>query len=123
MWAVWPMLWTRTMKNWKALLGVGAACAACCAIPLIGAGTALAAGSSALFAGGLSALMACADEFLPVATLAAVALGLVGFAGRRVWSWRRRRASPVAGTCGCTPAAASAATSSNRGTGQSNANL
>jgi hypothetical protein len=118
------MFWTRTMKNWKALLGVGAACAACCAIPLIGAGTALVAGSSALLAGGLSALMARAEELLPIATLAAAAFGLVGFAGLGVvWSWWRRRASPAAGSCGCTPGAASAATSSNCGTGQSHANV
>ncbi len=76
------------MKSWKAALGLGAACAACCAIPLLG------------IAGGLtafgSALLACADEMLPLAAvLLAVAVAAAG-----AWWWRRRRASRSAG-CGC----------------------
>ena len=77
------------MKSWKIVLGLGTACAACCAIPLLGL-----AGGLAAFG---SALVACADEFLPAATvLLAVAAGLAG-----VWLWRRRQASRRDG-CGCT---------------------
>ena len=49
------------MKPWKLTLGLGTACAACCAIPLIGA-----AGGLAAFG---SSLLACADEFLPLAAI------------------------------------------------------
>lgn len=56
------------MKSWKAVLGIGAACAACCAVPLFGGVAALAAGTTALAATG-SALLACADEFLPLAVV------------------------------------------------------
>lgn len=77
------------MKSWKVVLGLGAACAACCAIPLLGL-----AGWLATFG---SALAACADEFLPsAAVLLAVAMGLAG-----VWLWRRRQATRR-DTCGCT---------------------
>ena len=76
------------MKSWKAVLGLGAACVACCAIPLLGL-----AGGLAAFSSGL---LACAVEFLPAAAvLLAVATGLVG-----VWLWRRRQASRRDG-CGC----------------------
>jgi hypothetical protein len=77
------------MKSWKVVVGLGAACAACCAIPLLGLAGGLAAFGSALWA--------CADEFLPAATvLIAVAAGLAG-----VWLWRRRPALRRDG-CGCT---------------------
>lgn len=79
------------MKPWKTVLGLGAACAACCAIPFLG-GTALAA-----------ALWACADELLPVALLL--------LALSAVWLWRRRAASRPA-ACGC---------ESSCGTGHGNA--
>ena len=76
------------MRSWKVILGLGAACAACCAIPLLGM-----AGGLAAFA---SALWACADEFIPAAiVLGAIAAGLTG-----VWWWRRRTASQ-ASSCGC----------------------
>lgn len=81
------------MRPWKLMLGLGAACAACCAIPLLGV-----AGGLAAFA---SALWACADEFIP----AAVVLGLIAAALAGIWWWRRHR-SPRAGSCGCaTPCA------------------
>ena len=71
------------MKPWKAAFGVGAACAACCAVPLLGGAAALAAGS---------ALLACADELLPVAIgLAAVGTGVV--------VWRRRKARLTTPAC------------------------
>jgi mercuric ion transport protein len=81
------------MRPWKLMLGLGAACAACCAIPLLGV-----AGGLAAFA---SALWACADEFIP----AAVVLGLIAAALAGLWWWRRHRAARSA-SCGCaTPCA------------------
>ncbi|MFG6432848.1 hypothetical protein [Roseateles sp. LYH14W] len=79
------------MKPWKLALGLGAACAACCAIPLLGIAGGLAAFGSALWA--------CADEFLPAAAvLAVIAVGLLG-----VWWWRRREAARRA-KCACAEA-------------------
>lgn len=78
------------MKPWKVMLGIGAACAACCAIPLLGV-----AGGLATFA---SALWACADEFIREA----IALGTVAAALAGLWFWRRRRLER-GGACGCTP--------------------
>jgi hypothetical protein len=76
------------MKSWKAVLGLGAACAACCAIPLLGAAGGLAAIGAAL--------AACADELLPAAGVllaGALALGAA-------WWWRRRQAQHRA-ACAC----------------------
>ena len=70
------------MKLWKLLLGLGAACAACCAIPLLG-GAALVSSAAALWA--------CADELLPVAMLM---LGVAAF-----WFWRRQVARRAACEC------------------------
>ncbi|WP_127997011.1 hypothetical protein [Piscinibacter defluvii] len=64
------------MRPWKAVLGIGAACVACCAIPLVGGVAALTAGTAALAAAG-SALLACADELAPFGT------GLLALAGAR----------------------------------------
>lgn len=76
------------MKSWKVAFGLGAACAACCAIPLVGI-----AGGLAAFG---TALMACAAELLPAASvLLATALVLTA-----TWWWRRRQAAQNA-TCGC----------------------
>lgn len=81
------------MKTWKAIAALGAACAACCAIPLLGLSAGLAAFGSAL--------AACADELMPAAAvLLAMALALAG-----VWLWRRRRAAQRA-ACGCNGATA-----------------
>ena len=101
-----PSLPLIVMKSWKLLFGVGAACAACCAVPLVAWLATLLAGSTALFAGGLSALRACADEFLPVAALAAA----IGAGGTGLWLWRRRAARRDAG-CACPPAAPNDSTS------------
>lgn len=79
------------MRSWKAILGVGAACAACCALPLAGGVAALAAGSTTLLATG-SALLAVSHEFMPVAAGAIT----VGLAGIGVWWWRRRLARQAA---------------------------
>ena len=70
------------MKPWKPLLGVGAACAACCAVPLLGGASAALVGTGALAAFG-AALLACANELLALLLAAAVGAG--------VWAWRRRR--------------------------------
>lgn len=79
------------MKPWKAVLGLGAACAACCAIPLLGMSAGLAAFGSAL--------AACADELLPAAfVLIAIALALAGW-----WLIRRRQAAKLS-ACACAPA-------------------
>lgn len=79
------------MKSWKVMLGLGLglACAACCAIPLLGI-----AGGLAVFA---SALWACADAFLP----AAIVLGVVAAALAGLWWWWRRRAVRSS-SCACT---------------------
>lgn len=82
------------MKSWKAVVGLGAACAACCAIPLLGISAGLAAFGSAV--------AACADELLPVAmALLAVAAGLAGV------RWFRRRQASRRAACAC-PAPCSA---------------
>ncbi|WOB10226.1 LPXTG cell wall anchor domain-containing protein [Piscinibacter gummiphilus] len=82
------------MKSWKAALGVGAACAACCAVPLLGGAATLAAGSASLAAVG-SALLACADELLP---LAFALLGLAALGAAAVL-WRRRKTRLTAPAC------------------------
>ncbi|MDR7335864.1 hypothetical protein [Roseateles asaccharophilus] len=76
------------MKSWKLALGLGAACAACCTIPLLG-GAAIAASAAALWA--------CADELLPLALLLP-ALSVL-------WVWRRRRVARRQ-ACACTTACA-----------------
>ena len=78
------------MKSWKVIFGLGGACAACCALPLLGGVAALGAGSSALLAG--------VGELAPVAGAAGALTAVAG-----VWWWRRhfvRRKS----TCGCASA-------------------
>lgn len=81
------------MKALKVVLGLGAACAACCAIPLFAAGT----GGVAFGA----ALLACARELLPAAgVLLAVAGALVG----AWWWWRDRTARRM--PCACVDACA-----------------
>lgn len=76
------------MSRWKVMLGLSAACAACCAIHLLGLAGGLAAFGSALWA--------CADELLPVAVvLGAIAAALFG-----LWWWQRRRTARSS-SCGC----------------------
>lgn len=98
------------MKPWKAVAGVGAACAACCAIPLLGGAAVLAAGTSTLAAIG-AALVGCGDELVPLGLVLLALAAVGGF----VW-WRRRSAAtppmcsyepaavggPVK-SCGCPP--------------------
>jgi hypothetical protein len=78
------------MKTWKAVAGVGAACAACCAVPLLGGVAAMTAGTTAIASVGAT-LWACADELAPVAAGFA-ALAAVG--GGVLW-WRRRSKSQI----------------------------
>jgi len=75
------------MKTWKWLVGAGAACVACCAIPILGGSAAAAAG-----AGGL---LACADEFV----VPALAVGTAALLSGVLW-WRSRRLQR-ARACGC----------------------
>jgi hypothetical protein len=85
------------MKSWKVMLGIGGACAACCALPLGASLAALAAGASgslALYSG--SALPA-----------AGMAVALVG-AGAGIW-WRRRAARKES-ACACAAAVSTAHT-------------
>lgn len=92
-----PMHWRLDMTPWKTALGVGAACAACCAVPLLGGAAALGIGSASLAAAG-SALLACTDELAPLAImLLAVATAVAGLV---LWRKRRKpRAYCVPGEC------------------------
>ncbi len=90
------------MRSWKAVLGVGAACAACCAVPLLGGAAVLMVGTTTLAAAG-SALLACANEFGPLAA-ALFGLAVLGLGGGLVWWTRRsRRQAQLATGCrgGC----------------------
>lgn len=84
------------MRPWKAVLGLGAACAACCAVSLIWGAAALTVGSATLAAMG-SAMLACADEFGP---LAISLLGLAAIGGG-VTLWRRRAQRPIQAASSC----------------------
>jgi LPXTG-motif cell wall-anchored protein len=97
------------MKPWKLVLGAGAACAACCAAPIIGGMAALGVGSG-LFAGGVGALSAYTESWLPVAA-GGVALAAVG----GLVAWRRKRAAPTAGPCGCSDGAGRASACGTKG--------
>lgn len=83
------------MRPWKLMLGLGAACAACCAVPLLAAAGGLSAVSAVA-----AALWACADELIP----AALGLGAVAALGAGGWwLWRqrlsRRRQCACTGAC------------------------
>jgi UDP-N-acetylmuramyl pentapeptide phosphotransferase/UDP-N-acetylglucosamine-1-phosphate transferase len=74
------------MTPWKAALGLGAVCAACCAVPLLGGVATLALGTASL-AALASVLLAWEDTLTPLAW-AMLAIAAVG-AG--VALWRRKR--------------------------------
>jgi hypothetical protein len=93
------------MKTWKAVAGVGAACAACCAVPLLGGAALWAAGTSTLAAVG-AALVACADDLVPLGAVTLAVMAAGGFA------WWRRRAVTTPPACVLDPNA-------SRETGQS----
>lgn len=92
------------MKLWKAGLGVGVACAACCAVPLLGGAAALAGGSATLAATG-AVLLACAGEFIPLAlallALAAVDVGVILYRRRRQGTAPTAKSSSGACNAGC----------------------
>jgi len=73
------------MKPWKVMAGVGAACAACCALPL-------AAGIASLSAFGV-AVWRCSGEWVPAAVV--LLAGVLG-----AWAWRRRRSNARRCRCG-----------------------
>ena len=79
------------MKPWKVMLGLGAACAACCAIPLVAA-----AGGLALLG---SALFARFEAFAPAGMLLVAGGAVVLAAG--VWWLRQRRIARARASCGC----------------------
>lgn len=80
------------MKSWKVLLGVGGACAICCALPIgatlvsLGAGV---SGGVALYSGSLNAT-------------AGVAFGVLTLLG--IWVWLRYRKNRKADACACSGA-------------------
>lgn len=85
------------MKFWKAALGVGAACVACCAVPVVGGLGAMATGATTLAATG-AALLPCANELAPWAgVLIVIAAGVGGMA---LWRRRRQSVSGCAPSCG-----------------------
>ncbi len=99
------------MKPWKLVLGAGAACAACCAAPIIGGMAALGVGSG-LFAGGVGTLSAYTESWVP---LVAGGVALTAMAG--VVAWRRRR-PPQRTTefgCGCSSTSAAAVSCTTKG--------
>ncbi|CAN7177893.1 hypothetical protein [Rhizobacter sp. LjRoot28] len=84
------------MKPWKPVLALTAACAACCAVPLLGGAAVLTLGASVFTAVG-AALWACRDEVVALAAVLAVAsAAIVGGA----W-WRRRARHRAASSTGC----------------------
>lgn len=80
------------MAIWKAVLGLGAACAACCAVPLTGA-LGAAGATAAVYAAG-AALLACADEL--AALVSGVAVLLLVYA-----AWRRRKPTKASNPAAC----------------------
>lgn len=92
------------MTPWKIVLGAGAACAACCAAPILSGAAALGLGASGLFAGGVAALGAPTDSWSLLAWAGSAALAV----GAGLVLWQRRRSRQVAAPCGCALAPASA---------------
>lgn len=87
------------MRPWKAVVGVGAACAACCAAPILGGVAAWVVPWTAAGA----ALASRAGGFPALAAL--LFAGAVLAAGIVAWRRRQRRAS----ACGCPPGRCNAA--------------
>jgi hypothetical protein len=79
------------MKTWKVMLGVGAACAVCCSVPLAAAFAALVGGASGALA------------FYPGAVWPAAGVALAAvLAGVGMVAWHRRRraaARPCCASC------------------------
>jgi hypothetical protein len=85
------------MKPWKLVLGAGAACAACCAAPIVSGMAALGIGSG-MFAGILGMLAPATGTWLLFAAAAAAAAGVAVV----VWRSRARPepAQPCCASCG-----------------------
>lgn len=81
------------MKPWKTALGIGLACAACCAVPLAGGAAALTSGLAMLGVTG-AALLMCVQELLPLA-FALLAFGVL------VTRYLQRRKLATQKTCDC----------------------
>ena len=78
------------MRPWKALLGLGAACAACCLIPLVAT-----VGGVAVFG---SALLARLEAIVPASILLIAGGSAITIMG--LW-WLRKRRSSSDFACGC----------------------
>ena len=78
------------MRPWKALLGLGAACAACCLLPLVAA-----AGGVAVFG---SALLARLEAFVPASILLIAGGAAIAMTGL---CWLRKRRRSLDAACGC----------------------
>ncbi len=76
------------MKSWKVLLGVGGACAICCALPI-------AATVTALFAGAGGGFALYTGSLFPIAGAVAVALLVVAGV------WLRRSTATADAACAC----------------------
>lgn len=96
MWATCPGKGITVMRPWKVVLGLGAACVACCAAPLLGGVVAWTAGGTAL-AGAASALRALLGGFAPLVA-AMLLLSVAG--GVLVWRLMARRTRQPAGCAG-----------------------
>ena len=94
------------MKPWKLVLGAGAACAACCAAPIVSGMAALGIGSG-LFAGSMGTLAAYNGTWLPVAAAGTAEAGVAVLFVRR----RRRPEPQFAGGCGCSSSGSAASAS------------
>jgi len=92
------------MKPWKAILGMGAACVACCTVPLLAGAAGFTAASATLAAAG-AAMLRCAEELKPLAFVLLVVAGLV-VGGAGATQWLRHSPPKDASTakpCGCKP--------------------
>jgi hypothetical protein len=76
------------MRAWKVILGLGTACAACCAVPVLSVAGGLAAS--------VPAFWVCTDELVPEGiAMGAIIAALVG-----LWFFRAQRAARSS-ACGC----------------------
>jgi hypothetical protein len=88
-----PRLENKMNTRMKVLLGIGGACAACCAVPV---------GAALMGAGGVAAAAAalweCRDEYVGFGVI--VALVILGSVGWALW---QRRQTARARSCHCGP--------------------
>jgi len=96
-WAVPPVKGDE-MRFWKAVLGIGAACAACCTAPVAGGIGALVAGGATTLAAARAAMLPCVDELAPLSGMLFVIAA--GAGAMTLWKLRRPRASRPTSACG-----------------------